>query len=352
MSNDEIVTETFLPDFCSVRLVFTVVVMAQLLAFVLAMSPSATGDRWLQLSLTSLFIQWVALTNCAVLCVLSRWLRRFNKLRLAFVCFMVVMLVTLLISEASYSVSRALALDRLLPDSWHIEFLLRNLGISGIIAAVSLRYFYLQHQLKLSITARSKARIEALQARIRPHFLFNSMNTIASLTRSKPALAEEVVEDLADLFRASLAVDDSEVRLSQELHLCQRYLNIEKTRLGDRLQVNWSIDDSVDGVFVPTLSIQPLIENAIYHGIEPRIEGGCIAISGQINAGYFELRVSNPLPVSTLQSDRQSHHMALENIRDRLASLYEGLARLDIDNTDQQFTVLLVIPLRHQEQQK
>ena len=344
MTRDAVDRTMFLPDFCSVRVVFAVVVLAELLAFVLALGPGGSEDRWLKLSLTSLFVQWVALSNCALLCLLRSRLSHLNGQKIAIISFLLVNLVTLLISEASYVISRGFALDGMLAERWHAEFIFRNLGISAIIAAVCLRYFHVQHQLRLSIEASSRARIEALQARIRPHFLFNCMNTIASLTRSNPGRAEEIVEDLSDLFRASLAVDEAEVSLAQEIRLCRQYVDIEKPRLGDRLHVDWTIDSLLDSLRIPALSIQPLVENAIYHGIEPRADGGHVTITGTRSDDGLRLSVSNPLPTAGQQSRRHSHRIALQNIRDRLANLYGEQGRLEIVTEADRFTATLVIP--------
>ena len=342
--------QLFLPDFCNVRMVFVVVILAQLLSFVLALGPqSASGERWFQLSMISLFIQWVALSNCAILCVLRPLLQRLSDAVVAAVSLMVVAVVTMVISEVSFVISRGIALDVLLPSRWHTEFLLRNLAISIIIAIVALRYFYVQNQLQQSIEARAQARIQALQARIRPHFLFNSMNTIASLTRTNPALAEEIVEDLADLFRVTLEADDIEVRLADELQLCRRYLNIEQTRLGSRLQIDWAVEGPIDAIKVPALSLQPLLENAIYHGIEPRSEGGIIHISSRVEADRIYLSVSNPVPPPTRKSSRSSHQMALQNIRDRMSAMYGEQGGLQIDHDEQRFIATLIIPVRRQE---
>lgn len=345
MTREAVDRSVYLPDFCSVRVVFTVVVLAELLAFVLALGPGDSEDRWLKLSLTSLFVQWVALANCALLCLLRPRLAHLGHRKIALISFVLVIFVTLVISEASYIISRGFAIDDILAQRWHMGFLFRNLGISAIIAAVSLRYFYVQHQLRLSIEARSRARIEALQARIRPHFLFNCMNTIASLTRTDPGRAEVIVEDLADLFRASLAVDEAEVSLAREIKLCQMYIEIEKARLGERLQVDWHLDGNDDNLRIPALSLQPLVENAIYHGIEPRADGGCVTIAGCRSEHGLELSVSNPLPPAGLQSRRQSHQIALQNIRDRLTNLYHGRGRLDVVSAAGTFTATLRIPV-------
>jgi two-component system sensor histidine kinase AlgZ len=171
------------------------------------------------------------------------------------------------------------------------------------------------------------------------------MNTIASLTRSNPEQAEVIVEDLADLFRASLAVDQIEVGLAQEIQLCQRYLAIEKARLGERLQVDWKIDVPVESARIPALSLQPLLENAIYHGIEPHAAGGQIRIRATSSNDELRLCVTNPLPPASLDTRRRHHQMALQNIRDRLANLYGDRGHLDILVDGGLFTATLVIPI-------
>ena len=153
------------------------------------------------------------------------------------------------------------------------DLLARNAGIAVIVTALVLRYFFVTHQWQKHVRAEALSRIQALQARIRPHFLFNSMNTIAALTRSDPKRAEEAVEDLADLFRATLRDSHSPLRLKEELELTRIYQRIEALRLGDRLAVRWDVGALPMRAFVPGLTVQPLLENAIYHGIEP-LAGG------------------------------------------------------------------------------
>ena len=142
-----------------------------------------------------------------------------------------------------------------------------------------LRYNYIQRSLHTREESELHARIQALQSRIRPHFLFNSMNIIASLIPVDPDVAETVVEDLSELFRASLQEEGSEVSIEEELALCRRYTRIEYLRLGERLNIEWQIEDAVESVKIPLLTLQPLLENAIYHGIQPMPEGGTITVS-------------------------------------------------------------------------
>jgi two-component system sensor histidine kinase AlgZ len=224
-------------------------------------------------------------------------------------------------------------------------FISRNLAISAIVSAVALRYFYVQHQWKQNIVIEARSRIQALQARIRPHFLFNSMNTIASLTRTNPELAEKAVEDLADLFRASLGHQDM-VKLDEELEFTRRYINIEQLRLGDRLSVEWNIEDAVDpDAPVPALILQPLMENAIYHGIEPLPEGGGVKLSIAQNTKQLRFAISNPLPAQRAYQHRSGNKMAQDNIRQRLRLAYGDTGSMNIEKTQDRYTVSFSIPL-------
>ncbi len=340
----------YLPDFCNIRVVFIVVVSAELLAFVLALGVGGgTAERWHALSLLSLFIQWIALSCTALLCVGRRWLDRLGPAGAGAGAWLLVIAVTALLSELVFMLGRGTDFAQLMPAYRHGEFLLRNLAIAAIFSAVILRYFYVQGWTRQTIEAESRARFQALQARIRPHFMFNSMNTIASLTRSDPALAEEVVEDLAELFRASLSDDRHSGTLAGELELVRRYLRIEGLRLGVRLRVDERLDGLARDARVPALLLQPLIENAVYHGIEPLPEGGVVRIEGAQADGLIVLTVTNPLPPPrTLPgyglNRRTGHHMAIDNIRERLRLNYGRRARLEVTTGDGVFTARLEIP--------
>ena len=344
-------TAAFLPDFCQMRALLLVVIIAELLAFVLTLAPlESGGQRWGDLGLISLFVQWIALTSTAVLCLSRRWFKRLNVTTTTLYSLFIVTTITALVSEMAYRLiisSTFSGLEGLTQDATHISFILRNVAISLIICAVALRYFYIQHQSRLSIRAEARSHLHALQARIRPHFLFNSMNTIASLTRSQPELAETVVEDLADLFRNTLNNSDNAARLADEIDLAQRYLNIEQLRLGDRLQTEWQIDTLPDDAAVPPLLLQPLVENAVYHGIEPSITGGCIRVNGHLEGGLIKLIISNPIADNAPQHPNKGLGMALENTRQRLVGWYEGEGHLTAENTDGQFIVTLTLPYQH-----
>jgi two-component system sensor histidine kinase AlgZ len=223
------------------------------------------------------------------------------------------------------------------------RFLLTNICIGAIVGALALRYFYVIGEWQRNVELQAQARVHALQARIRPHFLYNSMNTIASLTRSNPAQAEEAVQDLADLFRASLSERNNGLTLRDEVEIARTYERMERLRLGDRLRVDWDIDTVPPGVPVPSLLLQPLLENAIYHGIEPRRDGGLIRIVGRLEDGMVELLVRNPVPEDG-QPTHSGNRMAMANIRERLELMYPGRATVETSETGGEYLVRLRFP--------
>jgi len=321
----------FLPDFCGMRMVLALIVISELLALVLALGSLESRDRWADLGVISLFVQWVALTGAALLCFSRRWLARLPNSTAAVLSYLLLLAVTALISEAVYWLLQGEVVGMPVPAGWHQDFLLRNLAVSAVVSAVALRYFYVQHQWRRNIESESTARIQALQSRIRPHFLFNSMNVIASLARSRPQLAEAAVENLADLFRASLADARNRVPLREELGMARKYLHIEQLRLGERLRMEWDMDAVPDDALIPVLTLQPLLENAVYHGIEPLAEGGDISIQGREAGGMIEIRLSNPVTPQGAPSRAYSNHIGVDNVRERLAAYYGANAGLTIE---------------------
>lgn len=211
-------------------------------------------------------------------------------------------------------------------------------------ADVLLCLYYLDLLQRAYSPAIAEARLQALQARIRPHFLFNSLNAALSLIRSQPQRAEHALEDMAELFRVLMADNRDLVPLSQEIALCQQYLNIEKLRLDERLQCNWQLSGIPPDLMIPPLILQPLLENAIYHGIEPQPHGGVVHIQIKPSGKSLLLRLSNPLPPP---SNRASgNKMALKNIRERLRLHYDLEAQLRQYEADQRYIVEIVIPTR------
>jgi len=336
----------FIPDFCATRMVFAVVLVAELLAVTLSLA-RPTADFLTELARVSMFLQWLGLTSAAVLCYARRWLKRFTVARSSLIVFGLLAVNTVLISELALwfetGFDSTTARAALAPSaSW--PFLLRNIGICVIVTALLLRYFFVTHQWHTHVHAEARSRIQALQARIRPHFLFNSMNTIAALTRSDPARAEEAVEDLADLFRATLRDSHSPLRLKEELELTRIYQRIEALRLGDRLKVTWDVAALPMRALVPGLTVQPLLENAIYHGIEPLPTGGTVTVAGCVVNGEIEIVVANPVALDGIVSERSGNRLALDNIRQRLALAYGARGSLTVEQRPEQYRVTVRFP--------
>jgi two-component system sensor histidine kinase AlgZ len=333
----------YIPDFCATRMVFAVVLIGELVALTLALArPDAPFLT--ELARISMFLQWLGLTNAALLCYSRRWLANLTVPQSSAAVFALILVNTALISEAALWLGSAFGAVAT-PPAEHWSFLLRNGGIALIVTALLLRYFFVTHQWQKHVRAEALSRIQALQARIRPHFLFNSMNTIAALTRSDPKRAEEAVEDLADLFRATLRDSHSPLRLKEELELTRIYQRIEALRLGSRLDVRWDVAALPMRAFVPGLTVQPLLENAIYHGIEPLEHGGTVVISGRVVDGEVELVVSNPVAQSaTAGEPRTGNRLALDNIKQRLDLAYGGRGSLEVTQEPGRYQVTVRFP--------
>lgn len=339
-NNSSHLVSPLLPDFCNVRNIFAVVLLTEILAIILALAASSSSAQfWDYLALSSFLMLWIALLNSAILCPLRNWLHRQQQNLCLLICFCLMMTTSLLVTIVVDTVFdfNSNGLDLL--------FIFRVLTISAVIYLLLLRYFYIQQQWRLNLAAQSQAEIQALRARIRPHFLFNSMNTIASLITVSPETAEQAIEDLSDLFRASLSEQNMN-SLSEEIELTKSYLAIESLRLGDRLQTEWQIDNNLLDTEIPALSIQPLVENAIYHGIEPIEKGGKIHISALNINNKLILSVSNPI-MSEKQSSafKKGNQMAQDNIRQRLNLVYGTNGKFIINDTKENYTVTLMIPL-------
>jgi two-component system sensor histidine kinase AlgZ len=237
-------------------------------------------------------------------------------------------------------------------------------GIIALLVCGIVLFYFHWRQLALS-PALAEARLSALQARIRPHFLFNSLNTVLGLIRPDPKRAESVLENLADLFRALLADGNTLVSLDRELELAKAYIAIETLRLGGRLKTHWHCDDAPMTAQVPQLILQPLLENAVIHGIEPATEGGEIHVNLFEKSGRLVMVIRNPLlPASPTHSlppspslpslsssstqrtgHREGNHMALANIRERLDLHFDAEARMTHFTAGGDFVVQVEIPL-------
>jgi two-component system sensor histidine kinase AlgZ len=217
--------------------------------------------------------------------------------------------------------------------------------LCALLTAFLLAYFYWRK--RAYSPALTDARLQALQARIRPHFLFNSLNAVLSLIRSDPKRAEETLEDLEELFRALMQDNRRLTTLADELALCRQYLNLEQLRLGERLRVEWDIATMPEDALVPQLLLQPLVENAIFHGIEPGMEPGTVRICIARDRNQVRLLLTNPYHPD--YQHRAGNRMALANIRERLALHFDVEASLHTEVVGDRFEIRIVLPYRGKE---
>jgi len=339
-------SRAFVPNLCQAEAVLAVILVAQVLVFVFALvAASYHAFSWLELGRITLFVQWVALTSAALLCALKQIMARLKAHWVALLVVALVCLVTLLLSVLALNVETYV---QGFQWRWWQPQVAINVAVAALVAGLLVRYWYLQAQLRWQSEAELEARIQALQARIRPHFLFNSMNIIASLIAINPEQAEQAVEDLAELFRMSLENHEKEIPLSKELALCQRYGRLEQWRMGERLRWRWEIEVAAENYLVPALCLQPLLENAVYHGVQKLEKGGEIVVHVKERAATLVVQVTNPV-LSIKGESPSGQRMALANIRARLEVLYGKQAGLKTTYSAQQFKVLLWLPVRRND---
>ncbi|GFM80533.1 alginate O-acetyltransferase [Pseudomonas cichorii] len=321
----------FLPELCLPQTLLVLVVLAELLVLVMVLlEPMRPAFDWVCLALMSMFVQWIVLLSAALLCALRPWLARLPAGLAGILSCLLVVGLTLLCAAVTDVCQLT---GRISPGSM-VERYIRYSLIALIMSALMLRYFYLQSQWRKQQQGELQARIESLQARIRPHFLFNTLNSIASLVASNPVKAEQAVLDLSDLFRASLAKPGTLVTWHEELALAKRYLSIEQYRLGERLQLDWRVSAIPDDLPIPQLTLQPLLENALIYGIAPRIEGGIVTVEADYEGGEFILCVSNPYEEVATRQTSNGTQQALLNIGARITALFGPHASLSVERRD------------------
>ncbi|MCC6710141.1 MAG: histidine kinase [Gammaproteobacteria bacterium] len=336
----------FLPDLCGVHALFVVVISSELVAFIVIIARHGFGPSFVdELALLSMYTQWLGLSSAGALCLARRPLAGRSERTIAIASFLLVVAIAWLVAELAWWVLNPVVGAGAIIQIRHDDLVWRTVCVAAIVAALVLRYFYVQFHWKQRMASEASARLEALQARIRPHFFFNCMNTIASLTRSDPPLAERAVEDLADLFRASLADAREPVSFATEIDFVERYLSIERLRLGERLQIDWQLETLPASARLPLLSLQPIVENAIYHGIEPSRGGGTIVIAARSLANRLEVTVSNPFEADSATHHHDGNRIALNNVRQRLRAHFGDDAELHSEQRDGRYVVCLRVPL-------
>jgi two-component system sensor histidine kinase AlgZ len=335
-------SQAYLPDFCAPGTILVILLVAELVAIVLSLASAAPGAFLTELSKVSMYLLWLALLGTALMCRIRPWAERQGNTQAFVVCFVLLEVMCLVLAEVTYQTTVRFG-EAVIIDDTHAGFLLRTFAISSIVIALAMRYLYVASEWRRSIVLEAQARISALQALIRPHFLFNSMNTIAALTRSDPKLAEEAVEDLAGLLRANLNATNNRTTVEEEIEVATIYQRIEKLRLGDRLTVRWDVAELPLRALMPSLTIQPLLENAIYHGIEMLPDGGVVDVCGSRVAGDLRIDIRNPIAPG--HAPRQGgNQMAMSNIRQRFELAYGNRGHVEVKATDSSFSVQLQFP--------
>lgn len=338
----------FLPNFCRGRAVLGIILVAELLAVVITLITRRISPNLFQdLLLISLFVQWMALLSAAALCGARRYLNTLPNHRALGLAYLILLAVELATSElAVWALYLSGGVGSPRPE-WYAYFHFQNFTVAAILNALALRYFLARHQLRQRTLSEARARIEALRSRIRPHFLFNTMNIIASLIRSAPDKAETAIEDMADLLRNMLGESENLVPVNNEIAIAKKYLEIEALRLDNRLRVDWDIGKFPRRAVVPVLTLLPLLENAIHHGIEPIPQGGVILVRLWEDGDTLHIAVSNPLPKQRSKTAVVPRgDQTLENLRLRLTSHYGESARLEITEDRERFTATVSIPTR------
>ena len=312
------------------------------LALILSLAPGIDRDMLVRFGLASIGIQWIAIATVGAMYLLRRILVRLPPRALPFVCLGLLLLMTFLLSLIALHL---LEIAQPGTEPARTPFVLRMLGIALIVGLAGLVTYQNYWRAKQLAVRAKQAELETLQARIHPHFLFNTINTGIALVHARPQEAERLLLDLSDLFRAALS-GPAEVSLSEELALARRYLEIESLRFGDRLDVHWDLPEgNVDlpRIMLPPLSIQPLVENAIKHGIEPDIVGGRITVSVDVSATATTVTIRNSLPANSPLFPN-GHRIGLPAVRARIEASTGGKGHVDTRVSESEFIATLRLP--------
>ncbi len=320
-----------LPDFRNLGVIARVLIMVNVLAFAAALLiavPEQVPAQFVQLAA---FVEPLLLVQLLMLSAISPWLARLPYAAGYTLVMVLVMTATFLYDRA------ILQLTGEAPPP-----LARTLPLAAFIAAGLLGYLRLLA--KAFSPALAEARLQALQARIRPHFLFNSLNAVLALIRRDPRRAERALEDLSDLFRTLMAEPRQFVRLADEIALLERYAGIEQLRLGERLRIIWEVDGAPSDALLPPLILQPLLENAVFHGVEPGTDTGEVLVRIERRGDRVLARIENPYIEA--ESRRAGNRMALDNIRERLALFFDAEARIETSAGASRYRVEIEIPYK------
>lgn len=317
------------------RGVLAMLVASQTLAILLAFSPMSFESIWVRLGIISLFVHCVSAVGFTLLYFSRTYLKQSSELTEYLLVIIVFQFITFLMSLGTsvFELSSSRLLD------W--SFIAKNSAICLFVTLLFLHFMTIFRDKLSTVATLSRLELDALHARIRPHFLYNSLNTIAELTQQDPDAAEQAVLTLANLSQWAL-YPHKLVTLADELTIVRKYLALEHWRFGSRMQVKWSVPTDIPDILVPVLIVQPLVENAVNYGVESDIQGGCIEISVQVTSENVTIMVKNSLCDDT--NKRQGQGIAQRNIRARLALHYNGAATLTTKQTKAHYFASVVLP--------
>ena len=314
------------------RILLISIGLALLQAIILANAWSDVAQRMVQISM---LLTPVLLTSLLLLWLAQSWLNQLSYWRGVLSVAGLVVVLTLSIYYLGGEIYRPLDEN----DSYFDE--VKYALLSMMVCAILLLYFRLR-TVVLS-HALNDARLQILRARIRPHFLFNTINAVLGIVRTQPRQAETALEDMADLFRMAMSDARDLVSLQKEIQLSKQYIALEQLRIGERLQVDWQMQNLPEDALVPQLLLQPLLENAVYHGIEPLTQGGCINITLSGSGDELQIKVENPC-LQRSEGRHRGNKVALLNIRERLDLLFDVEARYQVESGKDFYRVEIALP--------
>lgn len=323
------------PDFCNLGIMLRLLIIVNLLCLAAAVVRADARDLWQQFLLISAVAQPAIIFSLLVMCAMRK---PFAKLAYWQAIVTILLLEAVIGTMFWWWLAVIAPLDQPI-SPWQYGFF--------FAFATGFALFYFDLRSRALSPAITEARLQALQARIRPHFLFNSINAVLSLIRSEPKRAERMLEDMSELFRVLMADNRKLTPLADEITLCKRYLEIEDIRLGERLQAIWKIDGLPADALVPPLILQPLVENAVYHGIEPRQVPGTLTIEIIPRGTQFSIKLTNPY--QTGSTHVSGNRMAIANIKERLQLHFDAEASLKAEVTGDTYVVTITLPLRTQD---
>lgn len=326
-----------LPNFRNLGVILRILLLSNGLALLqAALQVNAWGEVPFKLMQIAALLTPVLLTNLLLLWVLQPVLARRSYLEGVSVVLGLVVFITF----ATYHLGGELYQPIEREDRYFdvVRYVLLSVIVSGIL----LMYFRLR--MRVLSRAWEDAHLQVLRARIRPHFMFNSINAVLSILREQPKRAETALEDMSDLFRMAMADAHDLVSVRQELQLCKQYLALESLRMGERLTVEWHTENLPEDALIPPLLLQPLLENAVYHGIEPLPQGGTIRIELRRQGEELTITVENPCAPRPTNTTHVGNKMALQNIQQRLELLFDVEARYKVDSSNALYRVQITLP--------